>query len=102
MSNIQVSRAALIERILKRDARTPEAQRRAAFDNSGLPEPLRGLVDKVAHRARAVRDEDFAAALASGLTEDQLFEVVVCAAVGQATRQYDAARAALDAAMPRE
>jgi alkylhydroperoxidase/carboxymuconolactone decarboxylase family protein YurZ len=32
---------------------------------------------------------------ASGLTEDEVFELVVCAAVGQATRQYEAALAAL-------
>jgi hypothetical protein len=31
---------------------------------------------------------------AAGLSEDQVFEIVVCAAVGQADRQY---RAALDA-----
>jgi AhpD family alkylhydroperoxidase len=35
-------------------------------------------------------------ATASGLSEDQIFEIVVCAAVGQATRQYDAALAALE------
>jgi alkylhydroperoxidase family enzyme len=98
MSNIQASRGALIARILEGDASTPQVQRRAAFDNSGLPEPLRTLVDKVARSARSVLDEDFAAARASGLSEDQLFELVVCAAVGQAGRQYDAAMAALDAA----
>jgi alkylhydroperoxidase family enzyme len=102
MTNIEASRAALVARILEGDARTPQAQRRAAFDDSGLPEPLRVLVDKVAHRAPAVRDEDFAAARTSGLSEDQLFELVVCAAVGQASRQYDAARAALDAATQEE
>jgi alkylhydroperoxidase family enzyme len=102
MSNIQASRAALIARILGDDATAPLAQRRAAFDNSGLPEPLRALVDKVAHNARAVRDEDFAVARASGLSEDKLFELVVCAAVGQAARQYDAAFAALDAATQKE
>jgi hypothetical protein len=40
---------------------------------------------------------DIAAARASGLSEDQIFETVVCAAVGQATRQYDTALAALKA-----
>jgi len=38
----------------------------------------------------------------SGLTEDQIFEVVVCAAVGLATHQYEAAIAALDAAARKE
>jgi hypothetical protein len=40
--------------------------------------------------------------MASGLSEDQIFEIVVCAAVGQATRQYDTAFAALEAATERE
>jgi hypothetical protein len=44
-----------------------------------------------------VTDEDITAAKASGLSEDQIFEIVVCAAIGQAERQYDAALAALDA-----
>ena len=48
--------------------------------------------------AYRVTDDDIAAARASGLSEDQVFEIVVCAAVGQATRQYDAAMAALGAA----
>jgi hypothetical protein len=42
-----------------------------------------------------VTEADFAAAKASGLSEDQLFELVVCAAVGQSTRQYEAGLAAL-------
>ena len=36
-----------------------------------------------------------AAAKASGCTEDQIFELVVCAAVGQSTRLYEAGLAAL-------
>jgi alkylhydroperoxidase/carboxymuconolactone decarboxylase family protein YurZ len=31
----------------------------------------------------------------SGLSEDEVFELVVCAAVGQAARQYESALAAL-------
>ena len=77
--------------------------RRAAFDNAGLSEPLRTLVDKVAHHADAVTDHDVAAVRATGLSEDQIFEIVVCAAIGQADRQYTSARAALwEAAGERE
>jgi hypothetical protein len=42
------------------------------------------------------------AARVSGLSEDQVFEIVVCAAIGQATRQYDTALAALEAATGKE
>jgi alkylhydroperoxidase family enzyme len=86
---------ALVSRILEGDGRAPRDQRRAAFDNSGLAEPLRTLIDKVAGRPAQVTDEDVAAVKAAGLTEDQVFELVVCAAVGEATRQYETALEAL-------
>ena len=38
----------------------------------------------------------------SALSEDQVFEIVVCAAIGEATRQYDTAIAALGAATGKE
>src|SRR5262249_2814719 len=98
MSDITNERRALLARILEGDGRAPLAQRRAAFDNAGLSEPLSTLIDKVAKHAYKVTDEDIAAASKSGLTEDQIFEIVVCAAVGQATRQYETAVAALEAA----
>ena len=53
------------------------------------------MVDKVATKPAQVTDADFAAAMEAGFTDDQLFELVVCAAVGQATRQYEAGLAAL-------
>jgi uncharacterized Ntn-hydrolase superfamily protein len=97
MSDITRARSKLVARILEGDGRLSHAQRRAAFDNTGLAGPLTVLVDKVARHAHKVTDEDIAAARASGLSEDQVFELVVCAAVGQATRQHDAALAALAA-----
>jgi alkylhydroperoxidase family enzyme len=102
MSDIQAIRERLIATILGGSGTAPGAQRRAAFDGAALPGALRTLVDKVSRRPRTVRDEDIAAARASGLSEDQVFELVVCAAVGQATRQYASARAALDAATRKE
>ena len=90
---------ALVTRILEGHGRASPAQRRAAFENGGLAEPLRTLVDEVALRPTQVTDADIAAAKASGLGEDQVFELVVCAAAGQATRQYEAALEALAAAM---
>jgi hypothetical protein len=60
------------------------------------------LVDKVVRHAYRVTDEDITAARVSGLSEDQVFEIVVCAAIGQATRQYDTALAALEAVAGKE
>jgi hypothetical protein len=102
MSDITRARQALVARILEGDGRASHAQRRAAFDNAGFPEPLNTSIDKVAKRAYTITDEDFAAAKASGLSEDQIFEIVVCAAIGQATRQYDTALAALEAVTAKE
>lgn len=98
MSNIQDARNALTARMLQGDGRASREQRQAAFTNADLGEPLSTLVRKVVENAHAVSDQDVAKVLAAGLDEDQTFEIMVCAAVGEAARQYDAALAALAAA----
>ena len=102
MSNIRQARKALLSRILEGDGKASPSERRAAFNNSGLAAPPSTLVDKVAMHAYRITDDDIAAARESGLSEDQVFELVVCAAIGQATRQYDTALAALEAAAGKE
>ena len=102
MSDIRQAQKALVRRILEGDGKASPSERRAAFNNIGLAEPLGTLVDKVAKHAYRVTDEDITAAKVSGLTEDQVFEIVVCAAVGQATRQYETAFAALKDATGKE
>ena len=102
MPDIRLARKALTSRILEGSGRESHSERRAAFNNCGLAEPLCALVDKVAMHAYRVNDEDISAARESGLSEDQIFEIVVCAAIGQATRQHDTALAALEAALGRE
>jgi hypothetical protein len=102
MSDIRQARRALASRILEGDGKASSSERRAAFNNSGLAKPAATLVDKVASHAYRVTDEDIAAARESGLNEDQVFEIVVCAAIGAATRQYDTALAALEAATENE
>jgi hypothetical protein len=102
MSNIKQQRKALVNRILEGDGQALPSERRAAFNNSGLAGALSVLVDKVARYAFRVTDEDIAAATASGINEDKVYEIVVCAAVGQATRQYDTALAALETVAGKE
>ncbi len=99
MTQIRALHRELLERVLDGEGRAPHELRRAAFDNGGLEEPLATLVDKVAHNAYRVTDEDVAAVRAAGYSEDQVFELVVCAAIGQATRQYESAMDALRAAV---
>lgn len=102
MSDIRKTRTALVQRVLEGAGKASPSERRSAFNNSDLAEPLATLVDKVARHANTVIDDDIATAKASGLSEEQLFEIVVCAAIGQASRQYDVALAALDTAIEKE
>lgn len=94
--------ARLVERILHGAGRAPADQRTGAFENAELPDALRPLLRKVATNSAQVSDADFALARRAGWSDDQLFELVICAAVGEATRQYRAGLAALDDATARE
>ena len=98
MGSITEARKAVVTRILEGEGQASQEQRKAAFDNAGLPEPLRTLIERVAKHANQVTDQDVAAVEAAGLSEDQIFEIVVCGAVGEAVRQHERALAALEAA----
>jgi hypothetical protein len=102
MSDVRQALKTLVARILEGDAAASRGQRRAAFDGAEVGEPLSTLIRKVAEHAYQVTDGEIAAVRASGMSEDQIFEIAVCAAIGQATRQYDTALAALDAATGKE
>lgn len=86
---------ALVDRVLNGEGRASPEQRARAFSNDGLSPPLHALIGKVATRPAQVTEADFAAAKASGFSEDQLFELVISAAVGQSARLYEAGLAAL-------
>jgi hypothetical protein len=98
MPDVDKKRAAfqaLVDRVLNGEGRASAEQRAHAFGNEGLSPPLDALIAKVATRPAEVSEADFAAAKAAGSTEDQLFELVICAVVGQSSRLYDAGLAAL-------
>lgn len=86
---------ALVDRVLTGQGRASVVLRANAFNNDDLPPPLGILITKVATRPTHVTDADFVDAKAAGLSEDQLFELVLCAAVGQSARLYDVGLAAL-------
>jgi hypothetical protein len=98
MRKIMEARGALVERILEGRGRASSSCRRAAFDNAGLEGLLALLVDRVAGHPHEMTDRDIAAVRACGLSEDQIFEVVICGAVGAAIRQHDRALCALETA----
>jgi hypothetical protein len=95
MADIKQARQTVLDTVLGPNGKSTQAARKAAFANTDVPAPVRALVEKVAKHAYKVVDEDIAAAKAQGMTEDELFELVVCAAIGQASRQYEGALAAL-------
>jgi alkylhydroperoxidase family enzyme len=91
-------RQKVVDRVLSGDGVASTSARRAAFDNRDVEPRPRALVDKVARHAWKVTAQDVETSRAAGVSEDEIFELVVCAALGQATRQLDAALAALHAA----
>ena len=101
MAGLYGTRAAhrqLVAHILEGQGKTSQTLRRAAFDNNGLEAPLDNLVNKVARQPAQITDQDVGAVIESGLSEDQVFELIICAAVGQSSRQYELALKALDQA----
>jgi hypothetical protein len=69
-------RRAVLERaawLAGRDAPPPSGE---------VPEPLSPVVEKIVRHAYRVTDEDIAAARAAGHGEDELFDVIVAAALG--------------------
>jgi hypothetical protein len=95
MSKIAQLHGELVARVLLGDGKAAPELRRAAFENAGLAEPVKTLIDKVATHSYQVTDGDIAAIRVAGLSEDEIFEIVVCAALGQASRQHASALAAL-------
>ena len=88
----------LVDRILHGLGHTTPDQRAKAFENTAGGPALEPLLGKVATSPTRITDADFDAARAAGLDEDQLFELVIASAIGQSTRMYDVALAALDEA----
>jgi hypothetical protein len=86
---------ALVDRVLTGAGKASPELRARAFGNADVPPPLQTLITKVASTPTQITDADFAAAKAAGFSDDQIFELVVCAAVGQSDRLYEAGLAAL-------
>ena len=53
------------------------------------PEAMAGYLGKVRERAYTVVDGDIEALKAAGLTEDEIFEQTVAAAIGEGLRRLD-------------
>jgi alkylhydroperoxidase family enzyme len=73
------------------------ALRNAAANGTGVPAELQSLVDKIHRHAYKVTDEDIAR-LKATYSDDQLFEIVVSAALGASRKRLFAGLAALEKA----
>jgi hypothetical protein len=85
-----------MERVLGGKGQVSPDERLRAFNNAGVAEQWRSLVEKVASRSSQITDRDLDAVRTAGYNDDQIFELIICAAVGEATRQYESGLAALD------
>jgi alkylhydroperoxidase family enzyme len=93
--------AALRDRVLQGVLQGPgesdPAIRRAAAEGSGVPSDLQALVDKIHRHAYRVTDDDIAR-LQTKYGDDQMFEIVVSAALGASRNRLLAGLEALDEA----
>ena len=75
----------VLETVLNGPGESDRALRNAAAADSGVPADLQTLIDKIHRHAYKVTDEDIARAQTK-YGDDQMFEIVVSAALG-ASRQ---------------
>ena len=87
--------AALREAVLNAPAHTDPGLRSAAARGGALAEPMGSYVEKVRDHSYRITDRDIDTLSASGLSEDEIFEITVAAAVGAALRGLDAGMRAL-------
>jgi|SRR5579859_971462 len=92
-----------ISSLLGSPGQTETSLRRAVFDrvrleNGKVPENISPLVKKIDVQPWAVNDEDILRAREAGYSEDQLFELILAAAVGAGVRRLDAGLRAMEEA----
>jgi alkylhydroperoxidase family enzyme len=93
------TRRALERSVLGGPGLTAPALRRAAASGGDVPAGLAALVAKTRDHAYKVTDDDLAD-LGTRYSDDELFEVIVSAAVGASAARFDAAFAVLGARAP--
>ena len=87
--------ARLRQAVFSSPATTTTAARAAAAEGGPLPEPIDTYAAKVRDHSYRVTDGDVEALKAAGLSEDEIFEMTVAAALGAALRSLDAGLAAM-------
>lgn len=104
-THVRALRAAALEGKAHTDVALRAAvERRAASLGSGaepppdadIPAPLLGYVDTVVRNAWKVTDADTDALRKAGWSEDAIFEITVCAAIGAASGRLQRAYSAMN------
>jgi hypothetical protein len=90
-------RGRVLQRVLGGRGDTDPALREASAEGSGLPADLQPLVDKIHHHAYKVTDDDIGR-LKAKYSDDQLFEIIVSAALGASDQRLRAGLEALEQA----
>jgi alkylhydroperoxidase family enzyme len=89
--------AALREAVLASPAATSVETRRAAFDGTAVDADVAAYVSTVQQHAYRVTDAQVSALRSQGLSDDEIFEITLAAALGAAEQRLDAGLAVLDA-----
>jgi hypothetical protein len=89
------ARQAVEDAVLRSPGHSDPALRQAAAAHHEIPEELRPLVEKIRRHAYKVTDEDVAV-LKAKYSDDQLFEIVLSAALGAAQDRLRSGLAALE------
>jgi hypothetical protein len=79
----------------KSAASGPPPTRKSAASGGCLAEPARSYVAKVRDQSYRITDGDIEVLATAGLSEDEIFEITVAAALGAALRSLDAGLQAL-------
>jgi hypothetical protein len=88
-------RRATVDTVLRGPGETsPELRQKIARGEA--PTEMHALVEKIRHAPYSITDEDVAALTQRGRSEDELFEIIIAAAVGAAGERLDAALRALE------
>ena len=77
------------------EAHAAQLSGRPAEQPEILPPPLGEFVKSIALHAYRITDEDIAALQRAGYSEDAIFEITVCAAVGAGSARFERAMLAL-------
>ena len=92
-----LTHSGLMEHILGSEAETPVGLRQAAARNADVPDDLAALVDKIHRHAYKVTDEDVEQARRQ-YSEDELFDIIVSAALGASCERLTAALRVIEGA----